>query len=682
MSHSRSNFHIFTVPGTGSPVFDNLNHISGLGHVRIDFERFKVTENAIFSIEGDWAPTSQQDEEARIGSLAHALDQLGSKEDAAVFVRCLNKICEEGDARSRQVTASYYYQLAKDIGVGQALKNMGLIAMGLSSLQATTEEVESECEIFYVPPKESRPRPLFELSSQNFPSDAADILAQRFEGTPANVQNHIIGKMLFDQEVNSIKRMIRGRRRAAGFAHDDWAEWLSDLDTGGATLEELDDAYRFLEAQQQYDEGGAVIHMSEHERPVTRGRLDHEYTAEDLPLEARHLAGYLLRAYVTGVDIEETWGEIDKEIYRLFPIHQGIDGPEGPRRTNLTRGYPDCRLSREEIRAMDPNVVEVEGGELKGDSHLASLRNNAAYRRFFMGIRCATETGRIAEVMNKACLAHKSGEISPEELRRLQKEKDIQNRRLLTSNVVTYGRPNFISHPNREIQQHIQDVLEALLSEWEEDFHLKGMRKNKVYRDFHTQLRRATTQVEVSNIMKQAYEARTERRVPLKLFVGLRSTAAKQRERLRSKPVGKEAYKLIEDILTADEKGLKRISWEIYGQNRPSHSYHKMREHEQSLVWDVLNIKKTVRALWGLPHALLLANGNQCPGYVMLMAAIKEFLEEPYLRNTIRAALNKQPSPQKNTSSPKRDSSTSRRPAAPAKRCGFHSTAISNAPPA
>jgi hypothetical protein len=37
----------------------------------------------IYSVEGDSIPTSQQDEESRIATLAHALKKLGNPEDAA-----------------------------------------------------------------------------------------------------------------------------------------------------------------------------------------------------------------------------------------------------------------------------------------------------------------------------------------------------------------------------------------------------------------------------------------------------------------------------------------------------------------------------------------------------------------------------------------------------------------------
>jgi hypothetical protein len=135
----RSNRSIFLPQNYGSPFNDTAEHITGLGLARIDFERCAVAGEVIYSVEGDSTPTSQQDEEARIATLAHALKKLGNPEDAAEFIRCLNAICEEGDARYRQVAASYYYGEIAERGEGLVLKEMALIAMSLASLNPVTE---------------------------------------------------------------------------------------------------------------------------------------------------------------------------------------------------------------------------------------------------------------------------------------------------------------------------------------------------------------------------------------------------------------------------------------------------------------------------------------------------------------------------------------------------------------
>jgi hypothetical protein len=51
-----------------------MAHISNLGQMaRLDFERYAVAGEVIYGIESDSFPISQEDEEARIGTLAYAL---------------------------------------------------------------------------------------------------------------------------------------------------------------------------------------------------------------------------------------------------------------------------------------------------------------------------------------------------------------------------------------------------------------------------------------------------------------------------------------------------------------------------------------------------------------------------------------------------------------------------------
>src|SRR5262249_28814124 len=167
--------------------------------------------------------------------------------------------------RYRQGAASYYYGENAERGAGPVLKEMALIAMSLASLNPVTEGVESESEVVYALSAESKPRALFDL------------------------------------EGGAVKSVIPGRRRSAGFVHDEWTEWLNDLEANGATIDELDDAFAHVEALDQYDEGGAIVRMSAHERTFACGRVDHEFTADDLPEQARFLASDSLRAYASGV---------------------------------------------------------------------------------------------------------------------------------------------------------------------------------------------------------------------------------------------------------------------------------------------------------------------------------------------------------------------------------------------
>ncbi len=183
MYTKRSNRNMFIPRDTGSPHDGLMAHLSSLGQMaRLDFERCAVAGEVIYAIEGDSLPVSQQDEEARVGTLAYALKKLGNAEDAAEFIRCLNAICEEGDARYRQVAASHYYSEISARGIGDVLKEMALIAMQLASLRPVAEETETEFAASYATPEE-------------------EYFAQP--------------QSLFDREVEAITRLVRGRRKSA-----------------------------------------------------------------------------------------------------------------------------------------------------------------------------------------------------------------------------------------------------------------------------------------------------------------------------------------------------------------------------------------------------------------------------------------------------------------------------------
>ena len=85
MYTNRSNRNLFIPRDSGSPHDGLMAHLSGLEQIaRLDFERCAVAGEVIYAIEGDTLPFSQQDEEARIGSLAY--QQFPATQHAVVLV--------------------------------------------------------------------------------------------------------------------------------------------------------------------------------------------------------------------------------------------------------------------------------------------------------------------------------------------------------------------------------------------------------------------------------------------------------------------------------------------------------------------------------------------------------------------------------------------------------------------
>jgi hypothetical protein len=449
---TRSNRAIFLHRDTGSPHNGLMTHISGLGRIaRLDFERCAVAGEVIFAVESDATPVSQQDEEARIGTLAYAIKKLRNAEDAAEFIRCLNSICDDGDARCRQTSASHYFNEIASRGANVVLKEMAILAMQLEGLNAVAETLESD-----------EPYALVETESARTPRDESDDI-----------------HFFFQQEVEAIKRMTSGRRKSACFVHDECGEWINDLEAGGASIEELDDAFAHLDAMDQYDEGGAIIVMSSHERTVACGRVDPEFTADDLPERAQYLAAELRREYASGGRMEDVWEDINAQIEVIFPVS-------------------------------------------------GRMENGARY----------------------------------------------------------------YSHANRELQYLTRQVLEAILDDCRQDFHLTALRTNRAYRQFHKTIRGASDTRTVGDAMKQAFEVRQAGTLPLKHFIALKTAATLQRERLESARLSLTAINLIKEINAASEARLRYLSWAFYGNNQPNHLIHSIPDQERSRVWEALKTRK------------------------------------------------------------------------------------------
>jgi hypothetical protein len=379
----RSNHSIFFPQSYGSPCNDVTKHISSLGLRRLDFERYAVAGEVLYIIDGDSTPTSQQDEEARIATLAYALKKLGNPEDAAEFMRCLNAICEEGDARYRQVAASHYYKEIAERGTGVVLKEMALLAMQLASLNLVTEESDDSPEAIYTLSAKSRPRSLFDL------------------------------------EVVEAERLIRGRRKCAGLVHDEWTEWLNDLEANGATIDELDDAFRYVEALDQYDEGGAIIRMSAHERTVASGRVNHELTADDLPEQARYLASFLRQSFSDGVKIDEIWDDINAQLDILFPVTgKTSEGGRFFSRANI------------ELQRLTRDTLEAILDDCRHDCHLTAMRRSPSYRHFYQMIREADDTKIVGQAMKDAYTAKESDDLPLKHFTLLKTASVLQRERL------------------------------------------------------------------------------------------------------------------------------------------------------------------------------------------------------------------------------------------------------------
>lgn len=454
-ANTRSNRSLFVPETSASPRNGVFQHIAGLSQLtRLDFEHFSVAGEVIFKVEGDAAPMSQQEEEARIGTLAYALKKLGNATNAAEFSRCLNTICADGDARARQATASHYFREMTERDTNLVLKEMALLAMQLAQLNSQ-EFLETE------------------ESLASYGNEVKDCVTSFRDDEPGE-----FCCSLFEEEVETLTRQLRGRRKSASFEHDEMNDWVSELEANDASAEELDAAFESLEALEQYDEGGALLVMSGYERTTACGNVDAEWVEEDLPECARYLAGELRRAFANGVPLEDLWEDLNAQLDVLFSVS----------------GKTAC------------------GGR-------------------------------------------------------------------------------FYSHANREWQRLAREILEALLTECQSDFHLVALRTSQSYRQFHKTVRGATDTKKINEAMKQAYAARLAGTLPLKHFTTLNTAAQLQRIRLKSAPLSRTAIALLKEIERASQNKLRFLRWAMYGSNQPQHPIHQLTGQEAEHIWETVKSK-------------------------------------------------------------------------------------------
>jgi hypothetical protein len=400
LTTTRSNHSIFVPAESASPRDGLFHHISCLGTLaRLDFEHFDVAGEVIFKVDGDASPISQQDEEARISTLAYALKKLGNEIDAAEFMRCLNTICEGGEARYRQAVASHYYREISERGVSLVLKEMALLAMHLEQLNPP-EMIVREEEVLLFDGK---------------PGDSSSA-AIRSERAAHQKEHH---RSLFDVEIEAITRLIQGSKKSTRFVHDDYADWVSELEAGGASIEELDAAFETIEAMEQYDEGGAIIVMSSYERTTACGKVDPELTEEDIPASARYLALELRRAFANGISVEAIWEEIQTQLDAIFPI--------SGRTETGARFYSHANR---EWQKLTRTVLETILADCQADFHLTALRTCKSYRQFHKAVRAATDTQQISQLMQQAYEARQTGALPLKHFTTLNTAAQLQRLRL------------------------------------------------------------------------------------------------------------------------------------------------------------------------------------------------------------------------------------------------------------
>jgi hypothetical protein len=401
----------FSPVNTGSPRQDVYNHVSRLPQLaRLDFEEHIIAGNLIVRIEPDLGSSAEPEKETKIVSVPYAERIFGNLADAVEFVRCVKLIAgEDGRARELQTVASYYYKEAKARLAGDVLKEMGLLALHLSSVTAMEEDrgfgEVSETEIESV-------------ASTFSDSDTVSLSDKRAESMRCAAEvlgeTEITHADIFQLELRAAARHLS--HKTGGFSYDEFAAHLAEMDAATESAEEADALFLNYEAvYEQYDEDHVVsLHMSDGERVVVVGTLDDDVDENSLPEEAKHLASEQRRLYLIGMSLEEInelmEAEIDflyqERVERTMRLLVSIKGAtiEVPRTVKLLR-YAE---EREQTRFVLEKLLE----QLSADFHSRACHASQLYRAFHRRIRRAQNAGEVAAAIKEAYQAKEDGRLT------------------------------------------------------------------------------------------------------------------------------------------------------------------------------------------------------------------------------------------------------------------------------
>ena len=518
-SHSPTLQQIFRPSNTGSPRQDVYNHLSQLPQLaRLDFEEHTVVGNLIVRIEPDLGSATEQEAEAKIVSVAYAERIFGNNTDAVEFIRSV-KLLAGADARARdlQIIASHYYKEAKSRPACEVLKEMGLLALHLSSVTASEEER------LFGDPVETDALPGSEtLSCQDLSQSERRAEWMR---RAARVLGEVEETDIFGSELRAASRF---RSHASGFAYDEFKQHLADSEALTDTADEADALYQSYEAvYEQYDEDHVVsLHMTDGERVCVVGTLDDDVDENSLPDEARHLALEMHDLYTSG-----------------FPLYDrgAVEGVEGVTLVVSLRDH--------ETRERYFVPVTVYGLDTWMDYRIDEIYCERA-RRTTRQLISVPEPKRARHITTRDTVVPRICEVETRKRGVTTHTKQI--RHFVRSEKFSVPASRLHEQtgtmevcPNAEERESTRAILEVLLARLKEDYHTRGQHTSAVYRELSQRIRKATDTAVIAKLKKEAWNHKEEGRLSLKLFTALTTQASVRQATLQTEPLREERTHMV-----------------------------------------------------------------------------------------------------------------------------------------
>ncbi|MDQ3255681.1 MAG: hypothetical protein M3R15_17575, partial [Acidobacteriota bacterium] len=449
--------------------------------------------------------------EVKIAAPEYAARTLGNGEDAAEFVRCLKLIAgQDATALYLQQLASHYYAEARHRPVPDVLKEMGLLALELSAVTATAQQLCFD---------EAENDPNDQLSVEDLapmsPADARDLWSERVAQVLGEAKTD---ERIYADELRAQRRLVY-RKGASGSAYDEFDQQLSDMSASTVDDEEFGTFLdSFERAYEQFDEGFAVsLHMTDGERKIACGDLDDDVDADCLPKAARHLTDELHRLYTNG-----------------FPIHDRgeSDGVEGV----LVSTFVRDREAGERV----PVPTFAYGIDAWLEARLDEI----------FGSRTTRTSRRLISVPDKKRPARnvERERILPREVERevvrhgeTVRFKEIRHSVMRERVAVPSSRLHEQTErievcPDAEERNEARTVLEVLGQKLRRDYHARGLNGCAIYRELAARLARTVDTAVVARLKREAWQYREGGRLSFKMFTAFNTHAVARQAELEAAP--------------------------------------------------------------------------------------------------------------------------------------------------
>lgn len=485
---------LFQPADTGNPNFDFQTHLEKFANprknsdlsatnnrklfngnlTRIDLESNQLIGGRVIGrVEIDLGPADEAEQQHKILSIPYAQKRLNNIEDATEFVRVITQaVCAgvQPDPRSFQVWASWAYDEINK-RYAQVLRNNTALAQRAKTSEADAHTLaDFKAAIIQ--------EVLTELAS----------IARELTATTATHEDRLFDEPeVFDLQPREEKLSSTERREL--FEQRYW-EVMSSEDALPVFVSEL----KLICSKLSPQHSSGIIYDEEAQYQSHLKRLADSGQYSDEQLEALH-------------DSHERVTEQYNED-GVVSLHMS-DGEkfvvDGTLEDDVTEDYLPPNAKR---IARDLLTLFCDGETLETLEHFVELSLNRVYGDPTDKSLRVSRTVRSIGMRNEPTRQNPDGTCHP--------SKPVGTRTSLFEYTYTVS-----VDPNREERQYVRQVLEILLQNMQRDFLLRSLNRSSTFRQFHNRITNACELRTLVDVIKDAYQARLQKLINIKMFTAL-----------------------------------------------------------------------------------------------------------------------------------------------------------------